>query len=334
MTTLLKTNPFVTVIALDFSKAFDTVRHSELMSKFAKLDMPDVIHNWLVNFFTGRSHCTKYAGATSATAPISASVVQGSAIGPASYAVTAADLHPITDGNSLAKFADDTYLIVPASLSSTIANELANIDDWATCNNLKLNKTKSYELIFRIRRDNKSAGSIPPLTQGISRVSVLKCLGVTISDNVSVTPHINDVLGSCASSLYALRMLRAKGLCNELLQIVFKSTVLSKLLYASQVWWGYANAADKDRLQSFLRKATKAKFCTEEISFETLCKAADHALFKKVTGDPSHVLYALLPPKVSHTYNLRPKGHHYELSVKTSNFDDKNFITRMLFEVV
>ena len=29
------TNPYVHVIALDFSKAFDTVRHSTLMEKFA-----------------------------------------------------------------------------------------------------------------------------------------------------------------------------------------------------------------------------------------------------------------------------------------------------------
>ena len=46
---------------------------------------------------------------------ITASVIQGSAIGPASFVVNAADLTLITPGNLLAKYADDTYLIVPAS---------------------------------------------------------------------------------------------------------------------------------------------------------------------------------------------------------------------------
>ena len=44
----LTTNPFVIVISLDFSKAFDTVRHSTLLNKFSQLDIPDHIYNWLV----------------------------------------------------------------------------------------------------------------------------------------------------------------------------------------------------------------------------------------------------------------------------------------------
>jgi len=45
---------------------------------------------------------------------ISASLVQGSAIGPISYVVTAADLVAVTPGNKLCKYADDTYVIIPA----------------------------------------------------------------------------------------------------------------------------------------------------------------------------------------------------------------------------
>ena len=39
---------------------------------------------------------------------ITASIIQGSAIGPASLIVGAADLKAITPGNLLVKFADDT----------------------------------------------------------------------------------------------------------------------------------------------------------------------------------------------------------------------------------
>ena len=78
--------------ALDFSKAFDTVRHSALFDKFADFEIPDNVYNWLVEFFQGHSHCTRYRHRTSALREISASIVQGSAIGPASYVVTASDL--------------------------------------------------------------------------------------------------------------------------------------------------------------------------------------------------------------------------------------------------
>ena len=42
---LLQTYPYVHLIALDFSKAFDTVRHSTLMQKFSKLPLQDNIYN-------------------------------------------------------------------------------------------------------------------------------------------------------------------------------------------------------------------------------------------------------------------------------------------------
>jgi len=80
----LLTNPYVIVIALDFSKAFDTVRHHTLLAKMAQLDIPDHVYNWLVNFFDVHSHQTKYADDMSTIKSISASIIQGSAIGPAS----------------------------------------------------------------------------------------------------------------------------------------------------------------------------------------------------------------------------------------------------------
>ena len=43
--TMLSTNPFARVFALDFSKAFDTIRHAALMDKMAQLELPDQTYN-------------------------------------------------------------------------------------------------------------------------------------------------------------------------------------------------------------------------------------------------------------------------------------------------
>jgi len=60
----------------------------------------DSIYKWAVDFLENHVHCTKYA-----VAIIQASIIQGLAIGPASYVVTAADLHPVHDCNRIFKFA-------------------------------------------------------------------------------------------------------------------------------------------------------------------------------------------------------------------------------------
>jgi hypothetical protein len=69
VTAMLELNPYVTVYAIDFSKdfskAFDTVRHSELLDKYSRMEwieLPDCVYNWLVDFFRDHSHCTWFRG--------------------------------------------------------------------------------------------------------------------------------------------------------------------------------------------------------------------------------------------------------------------------------
>jgi len=99
-TQFLSDHDYVIIIALEFSKPFDTVRHSALFDKFADLEIPDNVYNWLVEFFQGHSHCTRYVHRTSALRARSASIVQCSAIGPASYIITASDLTTTIAGNA------------------------------------------------------------------------------------------------------------------------------------------------------------------------------------------------------------------------------------------
>jgi len=95
VTEFLASNPYIIVIAIDFSKAFDTVQHKTLLDKMSQLDIPDNIFNWLVDFLAGHSHQTHYGDPVSQNKSITTSIIQGSAIGPTSYVVTASDVHTI-----------------------------------------------------------------------------------------------------------------------------------------------------------------------------------------------------------------------------------------------
>ena len=225
------------VIALDFSKAFDTVRHATLMEKLAKLDLPDHVYNWMASFFEGHSHCTIFADNVSLLAEIFASVIQGSGVGPISYIVCASDLHPLTLANKMFKFADDTCLVIPASHIHTRELELLNVENWATQNNLNLNRAQSQEIVFEKPRSRIKL-TVPSLP-GVARVDSLKILGVTLGSNFSLQDHITAVIASSGQALYALRILRSHGLGEADIQTVFRSIVQAKLLCASPAWWGF-----------------------------------------------------------------------------------------------
>jgi len=110
-----------------------------------------------------------------------------------------------------------------------------------------MNCRKTLEIIFTHGKRRREANAPPPIA-GITRVTSLKMLGVTISGKLSVSEHVGGVISSCAQSLHAIRVLRSHGMCNSVLQTVYQAVIISKLTYASSAWWGFSTAADRQRL--------------------------------------------------------------------------------------
>jgi len=73
-------------------------------------------------------------------------------IGPVSYVVNESDLSTVTPGNSMFKYADDTYVVIPACNALSRDAELDNVAKWAVTNNLQLNRAMSVEGHDNIQR--------------------------------------------------------------------------------------------------------------------------------------------------------------------------------------
>ena len=162
----------------------------------------------------------------------------------------------------------------------------------------------------------------------------IKIIGVALTNGLSVTLHVQHLVTSNAQVLYALKIPRARGLCDKALQAVFRSVVLARLLYASPAWWGFAGTQDRQKVQGFLRRSVRVGFCSPDLSsFNELCTQGDQNMFSKVLNNTDHVLHHLLTPvhNTSHSYSLRPRAHDRELPDRLTHLTDCNFIIRMLF---
>ena len=227
------------------------------------------------------------------------------------FLVTASDLHPKNPGNIMLKYADDCDLLVPSSCGQTIQSELDHISTWASNNNLKLNQQKSYEMIVRRPRQRKDAFTMPTEHPGLTRVDEVTALGVTLSNTINFKAHIDRICKQARQSMYALRVLSAHGLGGVQLQDVTRATVVARLLYASPVWWGYADAESKSRLQATIRKLIRCRYLPGDFPpYADLCDTADDHLFSAVLTDRNHVLHQLLPPVQNVHYSLRPRAHN------------------------
>ena len=232
------------------------------------------------------------------------------------------------------KFADDTYLVIPAASADTRVAELGHIAAWAADNNLRLNKTKTREVVFYDNRRRQRIQPPPPLPD-ITRDTTLKVLAVTFTNTLSASDHVRRVISDSAQSLYALRVLRHHGLGEAGLQTVFRAVVVSRLTYAASAWIGFINVSDIQRIEAFLRRSKRCGYCSPDLpDFVQLVEEGDQRLFRRIINNSSHVLRGLLPAPSTATqqYNLRPRPHDRQMPDHTGHLADKNFLIRMLFK--
>jgi len=98
--TMLSANPFVRVFAIiDFSEAFDSIRHNQLLAKLSYLAIPDEIYNWVENISPVGTTALDFA--MKCLPSLVYSLAAYSALGPASYAITTANLRPVHNGNAI-----------------------------------------------------------------------------------------------------------------------------------------------------------------------------------------------------------------------------------------
>ena len=100
------------------------------------------------------------------------------------------------------------------------------------------------------------------------------------NNGLSASDHARDVISKSAQTLYALRVQRAKGMPDKALQVVFRSVIVGKLLYASCAWSGFVSNTDRKRVDAFLRRSKRCGFCPPDLSrFDELLEDADSTPF-------------------------------------------------------
>src|SRR6218665_2554767 len=191
------------------------------------------------------------------------------------------------------------------------------------CQEMVARETSAPKLILHRRRGLVPPASIPDL----ERVSTMKVLGITLRDDLNASTHITGVLEACSRSLYALRLLRSHGLPPKALHEVARSTSLSRLMYAAPAWWGFASAADRERVDRFISRMGYLPPHTIDAS----AMVADAELqdppplLAAVSSCSNHVLRPVFSPQIERRPGLRPRPHNFTLPDK----DDTNFIPRV-----
>ena len=146
--------------------------------------------------------------------------------------------------NVILKYADDEYLIIPANNQNTCKAEIQDIEQWANTNNLKLNRSKSKEIVFTKQRSCQQTDlPLPPPIVIVEGESNISWSWASLSHTT-----IQWILPTSTTLLLVVHMfcmdctvhtLRRHGMPLPALHSVFQSTAMVKVTYAAPAWWGF-----------------------------------------------------------------------------------------------
>ena len=175
------------LVALDISAAFDTIRHSLLLSRL-KTDygVQSTVLSWLESYLTGRQQFVKLGRHSSASSPCTAGVPQGSVLGPLLFTAYVSPIGRVIESFNIGyhQFADDTQLFVAVDTPDTLTSlsrmtECSNaVQQWFLENDLLLKGT-TVQLKFADAATTtvSIAGASLPISKE------LKSLGVILDDH-------------------------------------------------------------------------------------------------------------------------------------------------------
>ena len=225
---------YVAVASLDLSSAFDVVNIELLLTRLAKMGLPQDIMGLLRAWLVGRIAYVEVEGSCSEFFGVDSGTVQGSVLGPVLFNLF---ISPFLENASGPAYADDSYHIAISKSKQdavrALQEKIIASEHWLASSGLKVNLEKTELTIFH--RHDTSSASIQVKNIVVNSSSTLKVLGILFDNRLQWDKQVEKVTMDTRRSLQGLKIIKKHFTEQETLTLV-TSLCFSKLYYGSQVW--------------------------------------------------------------------------------------------------
>ena len=234
------------LVMLDLSAAFDTVVHESL---FCDLESNGVIEDalkFLQSYLCDRKTIVEVLGDKSNPRTLTKGVPQGSVLGPILFNIYTIELSNILKRHEVGFkiYADDTQFYFAISTTrdteEKISRIMADVKNWMENKRLKLNDDKTECMLFGTSssmEEYKQFQNIKIGEANIEMVSVIKNLGVSIDNNLTMKNQILNTVKVCNHHLRNIAFIR-KYLNEDSAKILVMNHVISRLDYCNSLYNG------------------------------------------------------------------------------------------------
>ena len=291
---------YTRILFIDYSSAFNTIIPQKLYNKLVyDLNFPITICNWILDFLLNRPQVVKVGKLTSSSITINTGTPQGCPISPKLYSIFTYDCKATFSNNLIIKFADDTTVsgFVNNNDESNYRNQIDSIISWCSNNNLKLNVSKTKEMIVDFRRNKSVMAPLVIHNTVVEQVTSFKFLGTFVTNDLTWDTNCKKLLSKARQRMYFLRKLKSLKINKTILTQFYRAVVESVLTNSIIVWYDRATVYYKCRLQSIVRNAERI-IDTELPSLESIYVDRMTNKTNKILNDshhPAHMYFNFLP---------------------------------------
>lgn len=326
----------VDAVYTDYSKAFDKISHSILITKLISFGIHGDLLRWLESYLRERSQAVAVKGYTSSFIPITSGVPQGSHLGPLLFNIFINDVVKSFQYSNVLLYADDTKVFgVIKSNEDCIKmqKDLDNLSNYCLINKLHLNVDKCYTISFS-RKKTHDLHHYFLLGHELRRVVGVMDLGVYLDQGLLLATHINNITAK-AYKMLGFLFRQCKNFKNPSTYVMLYNAFVRTILeYASTVWNPqYAKYVDMiEKIQNkFIKRLDHRFHCFDTSNFVSLMKRREHRdqvfLYKLINNqvDSSYLLshISFMCPRL----NARSKTTFALPNCKT-NYAHNRFLVR------
>ena len=191
------------MIFCDLSKAFDRVWHKGLLFKLQTYGVTGNLLEWFKSYLSDRKQKVMYKNLLSSSKTINAGVPQGSVLGPLLFLIYVND---VSDKmlSMCRLFADDNSLQYSskniAEMECSINQDLNTLDKWSKQWLLQFNPNKTKAVFFTLKK-NLNPPQLIFQQCPLEYVPTHKHLGITLSNNLGWSDHINSIVNKAFKKL-------------------------------------------------------------------------------------------------------------------------------------